>query len=111
MVSDLKMRQQQARNEQLTLNERRRKRLLSVALALRDPLLSQDVVLSARQQVRLWREKNLCSRDYIEAWESLLEHPVQAANVLEDTSQYAIQLRQNSPFVLVVRQHERLHAT
>jgi hypothetical protein len=110
MVSELQMRQQQARKQQQELNENKRKKLLVVARALRDPLRSREVVISAMQQVRLWRERNLCSSDYIEAWEALLEQPVQAANMLEDQSQYAVQLRQNSPFVSVMRKYESVHA-
>lgn len=110
MVSDLQMRQQQARKQQQEVNENRRKKLLLVARALRDPLRSREVVVSAMQQVRLWREKRLCSSDYIEAWEDLLKQPEQAAKVLEAQSPYAIQLRQNSPFVSVVRKHQNAHA-
>ncbi|MQY52399.1 hypothetical protein GHK24_11510 [Rhodocyclus tenuis] len=54
------------------------------------------------EQVRLWRAKNLCSRDYIDAWESLLAQPEKAAEMLEDPSPYAAQLRQNSPFVSIL---------
>lgn len=110
MVSDLQMRQQQARKQQQEINENRRRKLLLVAHALRDPLRSHEVVVSAMKQVRLWREKHLCSSDYIEAWEALLKQPERAAKMLEDKSPYAIQLRQNSPFVSVVRKHQSAHA-
>lgn len=110
MVSDLQMRQQQARKQQQEINENRRKKLLPVACALRDPLRSPEVVVSAMKQVSLWRAKNLCSSDYIEAWEALLKEPEKAADMLEEQSQYAVQLRQNSPFVSVVRKHRNVHA-
>lgn len=110
MISDLKMRQQLARKQQQEVNESRRKKLLVVACALRDPLRSHEVVVSAMHQVSLWREKSLCSSDYIDAWEELLKRPEQAANILEDQSLYAVQLRQNSPFVSFVRKHQSVHA-
>lgn len=92
-------------NQQET-NERRRLRHLPVALALRDPVRANEVVISARQCIEMWREKGLCSHDYIEAWVSLLNHPDQAAAILEARSLYADQLRQNSPFASVVRRLE-----
>lgn len=110
MVNELQKRQQQARKQQQELNESRRKKLLAVACALRDPSRSREVVISAMHQVSLWRKKSLCSSDYIDAWEELLKRPEQAANVLEDQSLYAVQLRQNSPFVSVVRKHQSAHA-
>ena len=71
----------------------------------------QVKVAEARQQVALWRNKNLCSADYIEAWENLLNVPAQAAAVLEDAfSSSAVQLRQNSPFVASVRRFKIQHA-
>lgn len=111
MVNELQIRRQLARERQQVVNENRRKKLLMVACALRDPLRSREVVSSAMQQIRLWREKNLCSSDYIEAWESLLKQPEQAAKALEDQSPYAVQLRQNSPFVSMVRKHQSAHAS
>lgn len=110
MVSEGQLRQQQARKQQQELNERRRQKLLLVARALRDPQRSSAVVVSAMNQVRLWRAKHLCSNDYINTWESLLAQPEKAADILEDPSPYATQLRQNSPFVGVVRKIMGAHA-
>jgi hypothetical protein len=110
MLIKSQLNQQQARQQQIDRNEVRRQSLLPVAGALRNPRLSGAVVKSALVQVRLWRSKNLCSRDYIEAWEALLKQPEQAAKVLEDQSPYAAQLRQNSPFVSTVRQFQSKHA-
>lgn len=93
------------------MDEQRLQKHLPVARALRDPSQAPTVVAEARQQVSLWRNKNLCSLDYIEAWENLLDAPVQAAAVLEDAfSSSAVQLRQNSPFVASVRRFKALHA-
>lgn len=110
MIIESKIIQQQARKQQLERNELRRQNLLPVAGALRNPRLSGEVVRSALLQVRLWRSKNLCSRDYIEAWEALLKQPEQAARMLEEQSSYAAQLRQNSPFVSTVRKYQAKHA-
>lgn len=110
MISELQKRQQQARKQQQELNERRRQKLLVVARALRDPRRVQEVVVSAMNQLRLWRIGSLCSRDYIDAWESLLKQPEKAASMLEDPSPYAMQLRQNSPFVSILRKYQATHA-
>jgi hypothetical protein len=53
MDSELQMRQLQARKHQQVINENRRKKLLVVASALRDPLRSHEVVESAMDQVNL----------------------------------------------------------
>lgn len=84
-------------------NETRRQSLLFVAAALRDPLRAPEIVASAMRQVKLWRKNRLCSSDYIDAWTNLLENPNQAADMLEQQSIDANQLRQNSPFVSIVR--------
>ncbi len=76
--------QRLARQDKQKVDEQRREKHLPVARALRDPRQAPLIVAEARQQVALWRSKNLCSADYIEAWESLLNVPVQAAEVLED---------------------------
>lgn len=94
------------RANQQEINEKRRLMHLPVALALRDPVRANEVIISARQCIEMWREKSLCSHDYIEAWDSLLNHPDQAAAILEARSSYADQLRQNSPFASVVRRLE-----
>ena len=100
-----------ARQDKQAADEQRLKKHLPVARALRDPSQALLIVAEARQQVALWRSKNLCSADYIEAWESLLNVPVQAAEVLEDAfSSSAVQLRQNSPFVASVRRFKTQHA-
>ncbi len=102
--------QQQARRQQELVNERRKRKLLPVARALVDPFRSQEIVRVAMGQVLLWRKNQLCSPDYIDAWEGLLKRPQEAARVLQDSSPYADQLRQNSPFVAVVRKMQGLNA-
>lgn len=110
MVNEMHMRQQQARQQQKLVNARRQQTLLPVARALVDPARAPDVVRLAMDQVQLWRKNQLCSPDYIDAWEGLLKRPQEAARVLQDPSPYAAQLRQNSPFVAVVRKMQGLNA-
>ena len=98
-----------ARLLQQEINEKRRLKHVVVARALRDPALAPMVVNSAMVQVRLWQEKQLCSPDYIASWLMLLNDPAKAAAVLEDPSPYAVQMRQNAPFVSYIR-HLSAHA-
>lgn len=105
------MRQQQARQQQRLVDEHRRQKLLPVARALADPDRAPEVVGLAMVQVQLWRKNQICSPDYINAWEGLLKRPKEAARVLQDLSPYAEQLRQNSPFVAVVRKMQGMNAT
>jgi hypothetical protein len=57
-----------------------------------------EVVEFARTQVKKWRDNRLCSHDYIEAWEQLLDDPLSAAAVLEKSSPLGQRLRQKTPF-------------
>lgn len=97
-----------ARATQSDVNEQRRLKHLPVAHALRNPLLAVQIIVDAKAQVQLWREKHLCSGDYIAAWDALLAEPVRAAAMLEEQSAYAVQMRQNSPFVAAVRHFSSL---
>lgn len=105
MDNELKSRQMLAlaRQEKLALDERRREKHLPVACALRNPRQAAAIIAEASEQIRLWRSRQLCSADYIRAWEWLLKQPVEAANVLESRSLRSVQLRQDSPFVAAVR--------
>ena len=96
-------RHRQARSDQDAVNAERRRLYLPVAKILRDPALCAEVVDSAQVYVGMWRKRGLCSSHYIEAWEMLLRDPLKAADVLEEETHYAIQLRQNTPFVEVIR--------
>lgn len=62
-----------------------------------------EVVEYAREQVQKWRNHRLCSQDYIEAWEQLLDDPLRAAAVLEEHSPLGQRLRQNTPFAAFLR--------
>ncbi len=109
-MNSMSQQRQMARKQQQEVNERRREKLRAVALALRDPKQAPGVVAAAKVYVKMWRDKGLCSRDYIDAWDNLLNHPQQAADMLEEQSPAAAQLRQNSPFVSVVRKYKIAHA-
>lgn len=103
MKNELQISQRIARKEQQEVNVRRQQMLLPVARALLDSERAPEVVRLGLAQVSIWKEKKLCSADYIRAWETLLNHPQDAARVLQDPSPDAVQLRQNSPFVAVIR--------
>lgn len=92
-----------ARAAQDDINEQRRIKHLPVARALRNPSDAFEIIASAKVQLQLWRDRGLCSGDYIAAWDDLLKQPQQAALVLEERSVRSAQLRQNSPFVSAVR--------
>lgn len=77
----------------------RREKLLPVASALRDPAQCAKILALASLQIEKWRSAALCSTDYIQLWEELLKSPIKAAELLEEESDWADQLRQNSPFV------------
>ncbi|WP_154820091.1 hypothetical protein SR858_25345 [Duganella zoogloeoides] len=65
-----------------------------------------EVISLAYNQVFLWEQDALCSRDYIDAWRDLLKNPADAASMLEERSTRADALRQNSPFVASVRKFQ-----
>lgn len=109
-VNEMHSRQELARQQQKLTNARRQQKLLSVAHALEDPVRAPEVVRLAMRQMQLWRRNQICSQDYIDAWEGLLKRPTEAARVLRDSSTYAAQLRQNSPFVTVVRKMQDINA-
>lgn len=98
-----RLRQQEARARKTLADKQRLDKHQHVVQALRDPLLASTVIKPALAQVQLWRANQLCSLDYIETWEELLNDPVRAAEALESSSLWAIQLRQNSPFLAPIQ--------
>lgn len=109
MVSVQEQAHLKARADQVLVNEKRRLNHVGVAHALRNPDTASEVIDSAMIQIRLWQEKKLCSNDYINAWLALLNNPHQAADILEESSSYAIQMRQNTPFVSYIRRQFSHH--
>jgi len=105
-MMDMKLQASRAKalRQQQEINAKRLQKHVAVVRALRDPALAPQVVNSAMMQVRQWQEKQLCSSYYIDAWRALLNDPAKAAAVLEESSPYAVQMRQNAPFVSYIRQ-------
>lgn len=93
---------QLARLQQAKIEESRFAEHQPVAAMLRGDRCN-EVVEYARMQVQKWRDHRLCSHDYIEAWEQLLDDPLGAAAVLEERSPLGQRLRQNTPFAAYVR--------
>lgn len=63
------------------------------------------LIRQARAVVERWRAENLCSKDRIDRWQSLLELPVDelAAAMMSDAEGWGNALRQNSPWAEVIR--------
>lgn len=93
---------QHAREEKLRADASRMEKHAHIAAMLRDPKLSALVVSEGLKQVEIWRAQKICSPDYIESWSCLLAHPLLAADMLEDESTKAIQMRQNTPFAALL---------
>lgn len=57
---------------------------------------------SAMNMLKIWKERNLCSPVYIEHWYSILNaNPHQIAeNIINMDYQWALALRQNTPFAI-----------
>lgn len=90
---------QRAREELAAWEERRRLAHVVLAGRLSNPIVCDTIIASARSMVSLWRERQLCSIDFIEAWDDLLTGPLEAlVTTLGATDPTANRLRQNSPF-------------
>lgn len=100
----------QASGAAADVNERRLDKHRPVARALRGGAAAgaDEVLALAHRQIALWEREQLCSQDYIDAWKKLLQHPLHAAQILEERSSRAAALRQNSPFVASVRKFRAL---
>lgn len=64
----------------------------------------QAAIHRARQEVSRWRENRLCSADYIDRWNAILQLPMAAMVEQMTTEQHAwgTALRQNSPWHVVL---------
>lgn len=91
-----------ARAEQRLVEEARSNRHGEFALRLlvADEEARKSLLGRARARVRAWRETEVCSLDYIERWEALLELPIErlAAEMVGDCNGWGRALRQCSPF-------------
>ena len=91
-----------ARLQQGNRDEECRQEHLRVAAMLRGAQ-REDVVRYAKSEVQRWRSQSLCSKDYVDSWEKLLDEPLRAASLLEEQSPLARRLRQNTPFAAYLR--------
>lgn len=98
MDNDLLKARAQARQAQNQREALRKQAHAKVAVLLRGKRTGPVVVRYALKQVAKWRNKHLCSQDYINDWSDLLRHPKQAADLLLEDSPKAKRLRQNTPF-------------
>ncbi|MFC7409608.1 type II toxin-antitoxin system Phd/YefM family antitoxin [Hydrogenophaga atypica] len=77
---------------------------LAIQLLLMPAADSQALVTRAQQEVTRWRRERLCSLDYIERWEALLQRSVNelAQAMGSETLEWGTALRQNSPWHVVM---------
>ena len=73
---------------------------LAIRLLLAPRAQQQAMVERARQEVARWQTDHLCSADYIQRWDALLQLPVkELANAMGSESlDWGVALRQNSPW-------------
>ena len=73
---------------------------LAVELATLPPAQGRQLVEKAKAVVEQWRAHQLCSRDYIDRWQTLLELPLPrlAQAMVSDADGWGPALRQNSPW-------------
>lgn len=62
---------------------------------------ASQLIEQARQVVKRWKHEHLCSKDYIERWESILNLPPKemSETIVSDMDGWGSALRQNSPWV------------
>lgn len=92
-------RQQQ---EQTEAERFRRHADLASVLLTSTPEHQLLLISEAKARVTRWRERRLCSEDYITRWEAILALPVEqmAQEIVGDCSGWGRALRQNTPFSL-----------
>lgn len=73
----------------------------AVVLATLPPAESKELVEKAQAAVAKWQADRLCSRDYIQQWQKLLNLPVPelAKAMVSDLDGWGPALRQNSPWI------------
>ena len=77
---------------------------LAIDLLLMSKASQRALISRARTEVARWRSERLCSSDYSDRWESLLDLPVKqlAKAMASDELDWGSALRQNSPWHVVV---------
>ena len=76
---------------------------LAVELLLMPRRQQREAIARARAEVARWRRERLCSQDYADRWDALLDLPVEKlARAMSDESlDWGRALRQNSPWHVV----------
>ena len=60
---------------------------------------ADEIQKSALNRISLWKEKQLCSEEYIDDWKAMLSNLDDFKRMaLDDPSDNGVALRQNSPF-------------
>ncbi|WP_137917104.1 hypothetical protein [Hydrogenophaga sp. 2FB] len=93
-----------AREQQVQVEADRLRRHADLAAALlsASPDVRDAVIGEAKARVNRWREKLLCSEDFITRWDVILALPVErlAEEIVSDCDGWGRALRQNTPFTL-----------
>lgn len=76
---------------------------LAIELLLMPETKRQDLIARARSEVLRWRRDRLCSTDYADRWDELLDRPVgdMSKIMCSETLEWGSALRQNSPWHVI----------
>lgn len=93
--------QQLVEKDRLIKHQRLAIELLTMPEAQRDKHL-----LNARAEVQRWRRDRLCSRDYADRWDALLNQPLASMvrAMCDDSPGWGPAIRQNSPWSVMLPQ-------
>ncbi|NRF68533.1 type II toxin-antitoxin system Phd/YefM family antitoxin [Aquincola sp. S2] len=77
---------------------------LAIDLLLSPEAKRAELIQRARAEIAKWRRDRLCSPDYADRWDELLDQPVEilARAMGSDSLDWGTALRQNSPWHVVV---------
>lgn len=95
-----------AREEQKKVEQNRLMAHQRTGIALLSGARQKNELLkAARQEVRRWQERQLCSQDYIDRWNEwlLLPAPELVERMCSDAQGWGNAMRQNSPFAAMQR--------
>jgi len=87
----------------LAVKQGRDRRLLDfhqkIYVLLKSSPRAEDIYQKAMERIALWKARQLCSDEYISDWKAMLSNLDQFKKMaLDDPSDNAVALRQNSPF-------------
>ena len=95
-----------ARADQLLIEKDRliKHQKLAIDLLLMSKAKRAELIRRARAEIARWRRDRLCSPDYADRWDDLLDRPVEelARAMGSDSLEWGPALRQNSPWHVVV---------